>query len=56
MFSITGTQPSLFWSYTRAVCRFARGKGVVSLLLLIGLRLAQGIGLFMIIPLLDLIG
>ncbi len=39
-----------------AVCRYARGKAVVSLLLLIVLGLAQGIGLFMLIPLLHLIG
>lgn len=49
-------QPSLFWSYLLAVCRYARGKAVVSLLLLIVLGLAQGIGLLMIIPLLHLIG
>jgi ATP-binding cassette subfamily C protein len=56
MVSIIDPQPSLFWSYMVAVCRYGRGKAVVSLLLLIILGLAQGIGLFMIIPLLHLIG
>ncbi|MGO9174588.1 MAG: ABC transporter ATP-binding protein [Desulfobaccales bacterium] len=56
MFNITGAQASLFWSYMLALCRYARGKAVVSLVLLIVLGLAQGIGLFMIIPLLHLIG
>lgn len=56
MIDSPGTQTSLFWPYLLAVCRYARGKAVVSLLLLIVLGLAQGIGLFMIIPLLHLIG
>ena len=56
MIDSPGTQTSLFWPYLLAVCRHARGKAVVSLLLLIVLGLAQGIGLFMIIPLLHLIG
>jgi len=56
MINAPGKQPSLFWPYMSAVCRYARGKAAVSLLLLIVLGLAQGIGLFMIIPLLHLIG
>jgi ATP-binding cassette subfamily C protein len=56
MINTSGTPPSLFWSYLLAVCRYARWKAAVSLLLLIVLGLAQGIGLFMIIPLLHLIG
>jgi len=56
MAGTTGTQPSLFWSYLLAVCRYARGKAVVSLALLIALGLAEGVGLLMIIPLLQLIG
>jgi ATP-binding cassette subfamily C protein len=56
MINIIDAPPSLFWSYLSAVCRYSRGKAAVSLLLLIILGLAQGIGLFMIIPLLHLIG
>ena len=56
MTDASGTRSSLFWLYLLAICRCARGKAVVSLLLLIVLGLAQGIGLFMIIPLLHLIG
>ncbi|MCL5039788.1 MAG: ABC transporter transmembrane domain-containing protein, partial [Firmicutes bacterium] len=47
---------SLFWPYLASVCRYARGRAVVSLTLLIVLGLAEGIGLLMIIPLLQLIG
>ncbi|MHB8069318.1 MAG: ABC transporter transmembrane domain-containing protein [Desulfobaccales bacterium] len=53
---VRSAQPSLFWSYLVAVCRYARVKAVVSLALLIALGLTEGIGLLMIIPLLQLIG
>jgi ATP-binding cassette subfamily C protein len=56
MINLGATRPSLFWSYLLAVCRYARWKAVISLTLLIALGLAEGIGLLMIIPLLQLIG
>jgi ATP-binding cassette subfamily C protein len=51
-----GSQPSLLRSYLAAVCRYARGKAIISLILLIALGLVEGIGLLMLIPLLQLIG
>lgn len=51
-----GNQASPFWSYAQAVYRYSRIKVVVSLALLIALGLAEGVGLLMIIPLLNLIG
>ena len=39
-----------------AVCRYARGRAALSLFLTTVLGLAQGIGLFMLIPMLHLIG
>ncbi|MHB8066272.1 MAG: hypothetical protein ACYDIC_00070 [Desulfobaccales bacterium] len=45
MVNRANTPPSLFWPYMLAVCRYGRGKAAVSLLLLIVLGLAQGIGL-----------
>jgi ATP-binding cassette subfamily C protein len=50
------TQPALFRSYARDVYQFAPLKATISLTLLIVLGLTEGIGLLMIIPLLNLIG
>jgi len=52
----SGTQAPLFWSYIRTVWRYAPGKAIISLVLLIVLGLAEGIGLLLIIPMLQLIG
>ena len=56
MTNASGTQTSFFWSYIRAVWRYAPGKAKISLVLLIALGLAEGIGLLLIIPLLQIIG
>lgn len=56
MINTGNTRSSLFGSYVLAICRYARWQAVISLALLIALGLAEGIGLLMIIPLLQLIG
>lgn len=56
MAKMTVYQSEVLWSYARAVFQYAGMKAFIFLGLLIALGLAEGIGLFMIIPFLQLIG
>jgi ATP-binding cassette subfamily C protein len=56
MAKMTVYRSGVLWSYARAVFQYAGVKGFVFLALLITLGLAEGIGLLMIIPFLQLMG